>query len=135
VGYCLLNYEHDHQPSPQAVRALAPGLHPMIIKRTDEQTLEVQPLCGYLTLADRIFCNEQFPLRVGDQVQLARMTATVLAVTDDGRPQAVAFRFAAPLEAPSLRWLCFQAGEYVPWSPPSVGEEVTLESHWQPKFW
>jgi hypothetical protein len=135
VGYCVLNYEHDGQPSLQAVRVRAPGLRPVTVKRTDEQTLEVTAHVGYLTLADRIFRNELHPLQVGEQVHLARMTATILAVTDDGRPQTVAFRFATPLEALSLRWLRFQAGEYVPWSPPSVGEDVTLESDWQPRFW
>ena len=135
VGYCLLNYEHDGQPSPRAVRALAPGLWPIIVKRTDEQTLELTTETGYLTLADRIFRSELHPLRVGEQVHVARMTATIVVLTDDGRPRTVAFRFASPLEDSSLRWLCFQTGEYVPWSPPPVGEEVELETNWQPIFW
>ena len=54
------------------------------------------------------------------------MTATVLSLTEDGRPANVAFRFETPLEDESLRWICWQGGEFVPWAPPAVGEEVTL---------
>jgi hypothetical protein len=63
------------------------------------------------------------------------MTATVLDVTEDGRPQKVAFRFETPLEDSSLRWLHFQAGDFVPWMPPPVGEKVTLSSEWSPNLW
>jgi hypothetical protein len=136
AGYCQLNFEQEGMPSPRAVRILAPGLFPMTVVRTDDRTLEVEPENGYLGLfLDQLFRNQQHPLRLGEQVQLPRMTATVLDVTEDGRPQKVAFRFEASLEDSSLRWLHFQAGEFVPWMPPPVGEKAILRLEWSPKLW
>jgi hypothetical protein len=135
VGYCLLTYEQEGEPSPRAVRVLAPGVLPVTVKRTDDRTLEVEPEAGYLRLFDRLLRNERHPLHLGEQIHLARATVTVLAVTNDGRPQRVAFRFDTPLEDASLRWLRFRAGEFVPWRPPPVGEQVVLKTEWDPKLW
>jgi hypothetical protein len=135
VGYCLLNFEHDGKPVPRAVRSLAPGNRPMSIKRTDNRTLEVEPETGYLILVDKLFRNESRPLHVGEKIHVARMTATILTVTADGRPQKVEFRFETALEDSSLRWLRFQAGEFLPWNPPAIGETVILTSDWNRKLW
>jgi hypothetical protein len=135
AGICLLNYVHEGMPSPRAVRALAPGLEAVTLKRTDDRTLIVEPEGGYLKFFwDRLFRNEQYPLKAGDHVHLARMTATVLTIEND-RPKVVAFRFEVPLEDASLRWVRFQAGEFVPWTPPPVGDAVTLGPEWEPELW
>ena len=36
------------------------------------------------------------------------------------------FRFAAPLEDDSLRWLIWRDGDYVDFTPPPIGEHVIL---------
>ncbi len=128
VGFCLFNYEHEGMPSPRAVRTLAPGMSPVTVKRIDERTLEITPDAGYIGILDALFRNEYHPLHLGEHVHIARMRATVLALTDDGRPQTVAFQFERPLEDASLRWLCFQEGKYIDWTPPRVGEQVILMS-------
>ena len=135
LGLChsLLNYEHDGAPVPRALRVLAPGIGSVTVKRTDAQTLEVEPQDGYLRFGDRLFRNEQHPFQTGETVTLDRMTATVLAIKD-ARPSSVAFRFATPLEDSSLRWLWYQAGEFVPWVPPAVGEQVSLEPNWKSRL-
>jgi hypothetical protein len=127
--YCMLHYEHEGLPSPRAVRTLAPGLWPVTVNRTDERTIEVE--ADYLGLLDGLFRNEQNPLNAGDTIELERMTATVLDV-EGGRPRKVAFRFGTSLEDESLRWLRFRAGEFVPWTPPAVGETVVLRREWMP---
>jgi hypothetical protein len=33
---------------------------------------------------------------------------------------------SAPLESPSLRWLAREAGHYLPFAPPAVGQTVKL---------
>ncbi|MBN2292738.1 MAG: hypothetical protein JXM70_09955 [Pirellulales bacterium] len=126
ASYCLLIYDYEGMPSPRAIRTLTSGMGAVTVRRVDDCTLEVEPELGYLTFLDRLFRTEQHPLHVGDRVELARMTATVQSVADD-RPRNVAFRFETPLEDRSLRWLRFQNGQFVPWAPPKVGEEVTLE--------
>lgn len=135
VSFCLFTYEHEGMPLPRALRTLAPGIVPMTVKRTDDRTIEAEPHAGYLLFLDRLFRNERHPLQLGEEVYLDRMTATVLKITEDGRPQKVAFRFEAPLEDSSLRWLRSQAGEYVPWTPPPVGQEVILKTQWKPSLW
>ncbi len=126
VGYCQFNYEHEGIPAPRAVRALAPGMGGLTVRRTSDRTIEVIPHNGYVNFPDSLLRNEKYPLKIGEQVYLARMTATVLTIEDE-RPKNVGFSFETPLEDESLRWVQFQAGEYVPWTPPAVGEEVTLE--------
>jgi len=39
----------------------------------------------------------------------------------------ILFHFDRPLEDPTLRWLCWQDGVYVPFTPPAVGATVHLE--------
>lgn len=126
--YSLLDYEHRGR-APRALRTLAPGIAPMTVRRTDKRTLEVEPYYGYQLFGDPLFRNEQNSLRVGEQVPLARMTVTVLSVAY-GRARNVSFRFETPLEDPSLRWLQFKRGKFVPWTPPLVGEEVRLDTEW-----
>jgi hypothetical protein len=127
----LFLYEHEGMPLPRAVRALAPGFRRVTVRRSDERTLEVEPKEGFLRfILDRLFRNEKNMLKLREEVQIARMTATVLSLTEDGRPGRVAFRFETPLEDRSLRWLRFHKGKFVPWEPPAVGEEVVLNPEW-----
>lgn len=129
--YLLYQCEQEGKPAPRAVRTLAPGLTPVTVSRPDERTLVVEPESGYLRFLDSLFRNEDHPLNQGQQIRLARMTATVLQV-DQGRPQIVAFSFETPLEDQSLRWVSFQDGRFLPWRPPAIGQQVTLPGY-QPR--
>ena len=130
-GYSLLLYEHDQSPVPRTVRTLTSGIFSVTLRRIDQHTLEVEPARGFFAFfPDRLFRNQQNALAAGEEVRLTGMTATVLELNAAGRPAAVRFRFAAPLEDASLRWLRFESGEFVPWTPPAVGEEETLEIDW-----
>ncbi len=115
------------QPVPKCVRALAPGLPSVTIRRIDTHTLMVRPERGYLVLFfDRLFRNGRQPLGLGQRITLSGMTVEVTELTADGRPAAAAFRFDTPLEDPSLRWLAWIEGRFRPWSPPPIGETVEL---------
>jgi nucleoside-diphosphate-sugar epimerase len=48
--------------------------------------------------------------------------------TGDGRPDEAAFTFAVLLEDPSLRWLQYKDGSFIPFSPPAIGKTVVLKS-------
>jgi hypothetical protein len=54
------------------------------------------------------------------------MTATVTALTPDGRPAEAAFRFNVPLEDRALRWLVWRDGEFQPFALPAIGETIEL---------
>jgi hypothetical protein len=123
--------EMSGQPVPRFTRALAPGLPAVVVRRPDEHTLTIRPELGYMAFRfDQMFRDQRDPMRVGQRVALTGMTAEVTALTPDCRPAEVAFHFAVPLEDPSLRWLQWDHGEFVPFTPLPVG--TTLELRPQP---
>ncbi len=63
---------------------------------------------------------------MGERVKLTGMTAEVTQLTDDGRPAEVRFRFDVPLEDPSLCWLCYRYDQFVPFTPPPIGQTVDI---------
>ncbi|MDB5384653.1 MAG: hypothetical protein JWM11_299 [Planctomycetaceae bacterium] len=135
AGYCLFQYEHAGLPAPRAVRSLAPGIDGVTVRRTGDRTIEVIPFNGYIKFPDSLLRNEQYPLKLSEQVHLARMIATVLSIEAE-RPKIVAFSFETPLEDKSLRWIQYRDGEYVPFIPPAIGEEVFLPGRGGPlKRW
>ena len=60
------------------------------------------------------------------------MTVTVVELTGDGRPASVRFDFETSLDHPRFRWLFWQAGVFVPWTPPAIGEVTTLDLFAEP---
>ena len=112
---------------PKRVRALAPGLPSVTVRRVDVDTLLVRPERGYLVLFfDRLFRNERRPMNLGQRVTLTGTIIEVTELTADGRPAAATFRFDTPLEDPSLRWLVWVDGEFQNWTPPPIGETDEL---------
>jgi hypothetical protein len=127
ANYCLLLQDFEGELVPRAVRTLGPGFLPVTVRRTDSHTLEIEPRGGYLGLfLDRLFRNEQHPLRAGEQIVLPRMTARVISVTQDGRPNVVSFRFDCVLEDPSLRWILWRGDGFAPFAPPAVGRQIEI---------
>lgn len=113
-------------PVPVRVRYLAPGLAATRLTRADSRTLVVHPTGGYLTGFDTVFRGDGQPLQLNELIELAGMTITIVEVTPDHRPATVSFQFETPLEDQSLRWFQWQAGRYAPFTPPAIGETVTL---------
>jgi hypothetical protein len=104
------------------------------IYRPDARTLVVQPEYGYYAwILDALFRNSQHPFSVGDRVELTGMTVEIKELTGDGRPAKAAFTFAVPLEDPSLRWLQYKDGDFIPFTPPAIGQSVVLQA--ENLFW
>jgi len=119
-------------PVPRANYVLSSYVVGSTISRPDARTLVIQPDGGFLARpVDRLFRASQPAFRRGERYSTLDFTATVEEVTPDGRPQRVTFRFRAPLEDPSFRWLQVGAG-YVPrpFRPPRVGDSLRLRSAW-----
>lgn len=116
------------EPVPRSTRVLSPSLAAVSIARPDEKTLVFTPRGGYLAVpADTLFRSGEFPLHAGERVVLPDVTLEVLSLNQAGRPAAVRCRFRVPLEDRSLRWLRWEEGGYVPFTPPPVGGQVELE--------
>ena len=64
------------------------------------------------------------PVRAGDVITLPGLRVEVTAATLAGGPTDMTFTFDRPLDDPSLRFLAWQGGAYVPFTLPAPGEAV-----------
>ena len=109
------------------MRYLGSGLAAMSIRRPDANTIIIRIDGGYIGWTfERVVRDERHPMSVGERVALTGMTATVTAITADGRPAEAAFRFDVPLEDAALRWLWWHDGEFRPFTPPAVGQTMEI---------
>ena len=74
---------------------------------------------------DLLFRDER-PFEVGERIELTDCAIEIVAVTADGRPASVAFRFDRALEHDAFRWVCWDDGKYAAFQLPAVGEKVKL---------
>ena len=113
--------------SPRNWRCLGVSPDAVVATRIGERTLTLRPANGYLKFfEDTNVRARSVPFVVGETVELADFTVVIRAITPDQRPAEVEFRFAVPLEDPSLRWLVWQAGAYRPFTPPQLGQAITI---------
>jgi hypothetical protein len=63
--------------------------------------------------------NERFS--VGQHFELPGLSVVVEALDAQSDPEQVLYEFPVPLEDPSLRWMSWHDGVYVPWTPPAIG--------------
>ncbi len=128
--FCYQRWERRSRqiPQPHTLRLLATGFGAATITRLDERTLRVRPDAGfYPGEAHRMIRGLQRPMAVGHTVALSNVTVTVTEIASDGRAQTAEFRFSSPLESPAWLWMRGEAPGLVPWSPPAVGETVTVD--------
>jgi hypothetical protein len=136
ASYTYFRREQAGLAVPRYTRVLAPAIPSVTIGRLDERTIEIRPRGGYLRWAlDRVFRSERRELARGAQVKLTGMTATVTAVTSDGRPAVATFQFDVPLESPELIWLCFRGGRFEPFTVPAVGQSIQIDANWKDFIW
>jgi hypothetical protein len=125
----------DGTPAPRRAVILSSMFHGVTVTRRDAHTVDVVPDGGFLQLdLDRIHRADATPLTAGTEVALPDVTITVMEVVD-GRPHRARFRFAVPLEDPSLRWLQtavtgtvgpLPVFEAQPFALPAVGETTVI---------
>ena len=147
-GYCVLMRLLEDRPYLSRTLVLGSGGQPIEVHRPDSRTVVLRPEGGFLGhlggrgasgelerllfdqrcvihSLDRLY-RDATPMAVGQRIALTGVTVEITATTDDGRPAEAAFRFAFALENPLFRWLQWDDGMYVPFTPPAVGETVTL---------
>jgi hypothetical protein len=107
---------------PRRVRGLNIGT--ASLTRLDERSVLLEARGGVLVddVID-LFRGPSAPFRPGQRVRLAGMDVEIMAVTG-GLPTRALFTFPVALEDPSLRWVCWQDGAYVPFAPPEAGKTV-----------
>jgi hypothetical protein len=115
--------------SPRRFRCLGVSPDEVVVSRPDERSLVLRPARGLLRFFEDTNVRARWiPFAIGDRIELPDFTVIIRAITADGRPAEIEFRFAVGLEDPSLRWLTWAHGQYQTFTPPPVGTTLTLAS-------
>jgi hypothetical protein len=113
--------------APAHTYLLHAGLEDLRLARTGPRSLELTAPKGWMPgPLDRTL--RDVPFEAGDHVVLEGMGASVRAVTDDGRAQAVRFEFPVDLEDRSLAFLAWGRHGLEPFALPRVGATATLQA-------
>ncbi len=115
------------EPRPAAVRSLAQGLRRLTITRTDARTLRITRRGGHFEHPfEHMLRGPGVRLGLGEVVEIRGLSIEVISLTDHGWPSEIEYRFDVDLEDPSLHWVLWDAGGFVPFEVPDIGESVTL---------
>ena len=129
AGYIQPELSGRMQPHPEHIRWLASGASQLEITREDARTLRIKPEGGFFpTLGERMLRDPSRAMPPGTTVQLSGIKIEVLSALPDGRPAEARFRFDVPLEDASISWMQWKDIRYVPFTPPAIGQSITLES-------
>jgi hypothetical protein len=128
VGYTYLIRGAQDETTPRGVAQLASIASTMSVLREDASTLVIEPDGGFLKQPlDGLLKASGRRFVVGERITRSEFYAEIRAVTEDHRPQRVAFVFGEELTSSRLRFLYWSArGELRPFVLPAVNEEVRL---------
>lgn len=115
---------------PARFRWLSTGTTELSITRLDAYTLRLVQSGGFLpNMSERMLRSIHRPFAVGEEIELTGLRVTVEALTKDGRPAQVRFRFRRPLEDPHFLWAKWDGDRFVPYRPPRVGAPDKLPAY------
>jgi hypothetical protein len=118
----------ENLPMPRHLRALSSG-GTLEVTRVGPRSLRVRFLGGFFPTAFSRFVRSQNDrFSPGQYFELPGLSIVVEALDVQGDPEQVLYEFPVPLEDPSLRWMIWQDGAYVPWTPPAVGQTQTISA-------
>lgn len=127
ASYPMIERAALRVPRPSAMHMIATSTVPLTLTRLDATRLRVQPRGGFLqNPSSRLGRSETRPFHAGQEIQQGDMRVRVREVTAEGRPLDVEMTFSRPLEDPVYLWRQWLGTRAVPFSPPGVGESVTL---------
>ena len=109
-------------PMPQHMRALSSG-GTLEVTRVGPRSLQIRFPDGFFPTEFSRYVrspNERFS--AGQHFELSGLSVVVEVLDAQGDPEQVLYEFPVALEDPSLRWMSWKDGAYVPWTPPAVGQ-------------
>ncbi len=113
-------------PAARRMRALSAG-SAMEVRRAGPDSLDVRFTSPFFPTAfSRYARSAGDRFEAGQQVKLPGLSVTVEKLDRMGDPKEVLYTFQAPLDDPSLRFMRWKDGVYVPWRPPALGSTTTL---------
>jgi hypothetical protein len=122
VGTIWAEHVLDHLPMPRHFRALSSG-GTLEVTRVGPRALQFRFPNGFFPTAfSRFLRSPKERFSIGQHFDLPGFSVTVQSLDARGDPEQVLYEFPVPLEDPSLRWLRWHDGVYVPWTPPAIGQ-------------
>jgi len=141
---------YENKALPERTCVLAPGFVPLEITRTGEKTLLLKAQTGNILSPqtsredfkphfvyfydefNSLFRPKDLPFRVGERVVLSGISVEVIDVDRASQPTQVSFRFAVPLDDPSLSWLQWDwkkggFGSYSTFKVPAASEKANIQ--------
>jgi hypothetical protein len=110
-------------PMPRHLRALSSG-GTLEVTRVGPRSLQVRFPDGFFPTAfSRFLRSQNEGFSPEQRFELPGLSVVVEALDAQGDPEQVRYEFPVPLEDPSLRWMSWHDGIYVPWTPPAVGNQ------------
>jgi hypothetical protein len=126
VGMFALVGKLKGEPMPARSICLAPGTRTIEIERIDAHALLVRSPGGFVqNEMDGLVRDPRDPLPKGTRIELTKLVIEITSDVD-GRADAATFRFDAPLEDRSLRFLQWDGAHFVDFALPRIGGSVTL---------
>lgn len=113
---------------PARMRVLSDATVAVEVYRIDENVLRIKINSGLFkgTMGHFFRSLEEDPINVNQEFHVQGMTARVTAMNKKNGPEEIVYRFSAPLEDKSLKWLQWKDCDYKDFLPPPVGESVLL---------
>jgi hypothetical protein len=116
----------ENLPIPRHIRALSSGGE-LEVTRVGPKSLRVGFPGGFFpTEFSRYLRSQNESFSAGQRIELPGLSITVESLDKHGDPAEVLYEFPVPLEDPSLRWMRWHDGVYVPWTPPAIGQTQTF---------
>jgi len=116
----------ENLPMPRHMRALSSG-GALEVTRVGPRSLQFRFPNGFFPTAfSRFIRSPEERFSVGQHFDLPGFSVTVQSLDSHGDPDQVLYEFPVPLEDPSLRWMSWHDGVYVPWTPPAIGHTDTF---------
>jgi hypothetical protein len=126
VGMFAIVGKLKREPMPQRSICLAPGSRAVEVQRVDDRAVLVRTPGGFVqNEMDGLVRDPRDPMPVGTRIELTGLAIEITSAVD-GRADAAIFRFDAPLEDRSLRWMRWDGTDFVDFAPPAVGQGATL---------
>ena len=113
---------------PGSMRVLSGAPVPVEVYRIDENSIRVRISGGlFKDVFGRLFRSlKEDPIGVNQEFHVPGMTARVTAMNKKNGPEEIVYRFSAPLEDKSFKWLQWKDYGYKVFLPPPVGKSVLL---------
>ena len=118
---------HDGLTPPRHTWSLGTGFTGLTLRRVDQFTLEVEVAGNLLSQpAAGFFRHAYKPLHQGWTRKLSGVAYTVTEISSDGNPKTFQVRCDRSVDSDEYLWLRWGDREFVPWTPPAIGNEIFI---------